>query len=91
MVKGTTRQVILVKAPDEKLFEQAIFLVKEEALAGEGVGAAEVMEEARQAAWGYLNRAGGWRERVHRVSGPLWGVLGAVLASVGWMGYLYLL
>ena len=35
MVKGITRQVILVKSPDPKLFE-AIFIVKEEALAREG-------------------------------------------------------
>ena len=33
MVKGITRQVILVKSPDPKLFEEAIFIVKEEALA----------------------------------------------------------
>lgn len=36
MVKGITRQVILVKSPDPKLFEEAIFIVKEEALAGRG-------------------------------------------------------
>ena len=83
--------MILVKAPDEKLFEQAIFLVKEEALAREGLGTEEIMEEARQAAWSYLGRTGGWKERVRRISGPLWGVLGAVLASVGWMGYLFLM
>ena len=29
MVKGITRQVILVKSPDPKLFEEAIFIVKE--------------------------------------------------------------
>ena len=33
MVKGITRQVILVKSPDPRLFEEAIFIVKEEALA----------------------------------------------------------
>ena len=91
MVKGTTRQVILVKSPDKDLFEQAIFLVKEEALAREGVGTEEILEEARQAAWSYLGRDGGWRQRLRRVPGPLWGALGAVLASAGWMAWLYLL
>ena len=38
MVKGITRQVILVKSPDPKLFEEAIFIVKEEALSREGDG-----------------------------------------------------
>ena len=50
MVKGITRQVILVKSPDPKLFEEAIFIVKEEALAREGVSADQVLRQARQAA-----------------------------------------
>ena len=50
MVKGITRQVILVKSPDPRLFEEAIFIVKEEALAREGVTADRVLREARQAA-----------------------------------------
>ena len=45
MVKGITRQVILVKSPDPKLFEEAIFIVKEEALAREGVSADQVIRE----------------------------------------------
>ena len=54
MVKGITRQVILVKSPDPKLFEEAIFIVKEEALSREGVSADQVIRQARQAADGYL-------------------------------------
>ena len=62
MVKGITRQVILVKSPDPKLFEEAIFIVKEEALAREGVSADQVIRQARQAADGYLkpHLGGGW-------------------------------
>ena len=50
MVKGVARRVIVVKSPDPRLFEQAIFIVKEEALAREGVSADRVLKEARQAA-----------------------------------------
>ena len=32
MVKGVTRQVVVVKGTEEKLFDQAIFLVREDAL-----------------------------------------------------------
>ena len=63
MVKGITRQVILVKSPDPKLFEEAIFIVKEEALAREGVSADQVIREARQAADGYLRRSRAWNAR----------------------------
>ena len=35
MVKGISRQVIVVHSPDPKLFEQAIFILKDEAV-GQG-------------------------------------------------------
>ena len=36
MVKGISRQVIVVHSPDPKLFEQAIFILKDNAV-GEGI------------------------------------------------------
>ena len=84
MVKGITRQVILVKSPDPKLFEEAIFIVKEEALAREGVSADQVIREARQAADGYLRRSRAWNARGRQLPGPAWGAAGAVLASLAW-------
>ena len=87
MVKGITRQVILVKSPDPRLFEEAIFIVKEEALAREGVTAEHVLKEARRAADGYLKQGKAWNRRLER----LWAALGAVVASAGWLGWLFLL
>ena len=46
MVKGVTRQVIVVKSPDPKLFEQAIFIMREDAFV-EGVSADQVIQEAQ--------------------------------------------
>ena len=69
MVKGITRQVILVKSPDPRLFEEAIFIVKEEALAREGVSADKVLREARQAADGYLRQGKAWNRRLERLNG----------------------
>ena len=37
MVKGLTRRVVIVDTPDPNLFEQAIFIVRNEAFAKEGV------------------------------------------------------
>ena len=91
MVKGITRQVILVKSPDPKLFEEAIFIVKEEALAREGVSADQVIREARQAADGYLRRSRAWNARDRQRPGPAWGAAGAVLASLAWGLGLFLL
>ena len=92
MVKGITRQVILVKSPDPKLFEEAIFIVKEEALSREGVSADQVIRQARQAADGYLKGNRAWNRRLKgfslRLSGPVGGAAGAALASAIWCGVL---
>lgn len=49
MVQGVSRQVIVVRSPDPRFFEQAIFIVKEDAFK-KGVTADEVLQEARRAA-----------------------------------------
>ena len=46
MVKGISRQVIVVHAPDPKLFEQAIFILKDGAV-GEGVTDEALLKEAQ--------------------------------------------
>jgi len=84
MVKGITRQVILVKSPDPKWFEEAIFIVKEEALAREGVDAEAVLKQARQAADGYLKQGRAWDRQLSRLPGPAWGAAGAAAASLIW-------
>lgn len=87
MVKGITRQVIMVKSPDPKLFEEAIFIVKEEALAREGVNADQVIRQARQAADGYLKSGRAWNRKLNTpqwVCAPLWIALGASGASLLW-------
>ena len=45
MVQGVSRQVIVVRTPDPRFFEQAIFIVKEDAFK-KGVTAEEVLQEA---------------------------------------------
>ena len=48
MVKGISRQVIVVHSPDPKLFEQAIFILKDNAV-GEGVTDEALLKEAQKA------------------------------------------
>ena len=56
MVKGTSRRVIVVESPDPKLFEQAIFIVKNDVFAKEGVTSQQVLGEACRIAQGYAAR-----------------------------------
>ena len=47
MVKGISRRVVVVDAPEHRFFEQAIFIVRNDA-AGEGITSRELVEEARR-------------------------------------------
>ena len=48
MVKGISRQVIVVHAPDPKLFEQAIFILKDDAVGFEGITDDLLLQEAKR-------------------------------------------
>ncbi len=54
VVKGTARRVIVVRSPDPNVFEEAIFLVKEEYMRSPGVTQSQLLSEARKAAAGYI-------------------------------------
>ena len=88
MVKGITRRVILVKSPDPKLFEQAIFIMREDA--SPGVTAEQVLQEAQRAADGYVRRNSGWRKRLGQIPAPAYTAVGALLASVMWSLLMFL-
>lgn len=79
MVKGISRQVIVVHSPDPKLFEQAIFILKEDA---KGVTEEELMKEPRRAIHG-SGREG--KKRKLYLYGPVWACGGAVLTGIVWL------
>ncbi len=77
MVKGTSRQVIVVSSPDKKLFDQAIFILKEDAPL-RGVTDEMLLKEAKKALGLPGSRKGwGW--------GPVWACGGAVLTGLVWL------
>lgn len=89
MVKGISRRVIVVRSPDPRFFDEAIFLMKEDALNAEGVTADQVVAEARQVAAGYLRRnADGFRRQrmsLKELPGWLYFVLGAGAVGLVWL------
>ena len=48
MVKGTTQQVIVVRAPESALFDEAIFLIRPGAAEQQAVTDRMLLEEARR-------------------------------------------
>ena len=84
MVKGINRQVIVVKSPDPKLFEQAIFLLREDALAKTDASPEQIIRQAQRAADSYLRKNTVIGRAAARLSPVSCAVAGAVLASAVW-------
>ncbi|MBO4938851.1 MAG: hypothetical protein J6C98_07625 [Oscillospiraceae bacterium] len=78
MVKGISRQVIVVHSPDPKLFEQAIFILKDEAVS-QGITEEALLKEAKQIA--------GRPAKKRRLSmyGPVWACGGAMVMGLFWL------
>ncbi|MEG1658206.1 MAG: hypothetical protein RR288_04025 [Oscillibacter sp.] len=85
MVKGISRRVVVVDSPDQRFFEQAIFIVRNDA-AGEGVSSRELVEEARRVARNY---AGGSHGRFSRawleLTPALYTLMGAGGIGLVWL------
>lgn len=79
MVKGISRQVIVVQSPEPKLFEQAIFFLRADAL-GDGVTEDHLMEEARQILRSQKEKRSGGIIR-----GILWAISGAACTAAVWV------
>ena len=80
MVKGISRRVIVVKAPDPRYFEEAIFIVKED-VSIEGQDAARVLKEAQTVASGYVKQQVYRRGILAKISPLAYLAAGAVLTA----------
>lgn len=74
MVKGVSRQVIVVRSSDAEPFEQAIFILREGA---KPVSDEMLLKEAKKAVWRSQDR---WV-----ASGPIWACGGAVCTAMVWI------
>ena len=81
MVRGISKQVIVVHSPDPKLFEQAIFILRDDA---KSVSDEQLLLEAKR----LMNTSQGKKRR--RVALPclFWGSCGAVVTSIVWLACL---
>ena len=85
MVKGISRRVVVVDSPDQRYFEQAIFIVRNDA-AGEGVTAQALVEEARRVARNYAGGDHGRFSRAWRELTPaVYPLIGAGGIGLVWM------
>lgn len=78
MVKGISRQVIVVESPDPKLFDQAIFILKD---GMEGITDEALLKEARQL---IRSRDGQGKRHLWRY-GAFWAGAGALATGAAWL------
>ena len=80
VVKGTNKRIVVVKSPDPKVFEEAIFIVKEDFLGN--AKRADALKEAQHVANDYIRGAVAApnRKRLH-VLPFLWSILGALIGA----------
>ena len=77
MVKGISRQVIFVRPPESKLFEQAIFILRDD-VPPEGITDEMLLKEA--------NLVAKQPNRVHMFrTGPMWACGGAACTAAIWL------
>ena len=78
MVKGISRQVIVVHSPDPKLFEQAIFILKD---GQKGVSDEALLKEAQR----LINAPRTSKSARLLHCGPTWACGGALITSLLWL------
>jgi hypothetical protein len=76
MVKGLSRRVVMVRYPEAGVFEQALFVVRDDAAVSRGISADEVLAEACRIA----QRQSGSGKR------KLWPPLAYLLLGAGGVG-----
>ena len=78
MVKGISKQVIVVHSPDKELFDQAIFILKDKAV-GQGITEELLLKEAQKAIHTTAKRP------KLRYYGPVWACGGALVTGAVWL------
>lgn len=78
MVKGISKQVIVVHAPEPQLFEQAIFILKD---GNQGVTDEMLLKEAKH----LMGMPPGRGKRRIWLYGPVWAACGAVVTGLAWL------
>ena len=81
MVKGISRQVIVVHSPDQKLFDQAIFILNDDAIGKDGITDEMLLKSADK----LLRDSSGKNKRRKMFYGPVWACGGALTIGLAWL------
>jgi len=86
VVKGVSKRVVVVKSPDPRIFEQAIFIIREDFAGQNGMSDKDVFREARRAANSYIGgRRCSPRNALSGMKAPLYAAAGAAATGLAWI------
>ena len=84
MVKGITRTVVVIRSPDPQIFDEAIFIVKDDSMKNTGVTNREILRQAQDTAENYIREQRGHRPRP-KFPGPVYALFGAGATGLIWV------
>lgn len=82
MVKGVSRQVIVIDSPDRRYFEQAIFILRRDISIPRAAEYPPIVEEAHRIAERCIQRR---RPRHFVIPAPVWALLGGATVALLWL------
>lgn len=86
VVKGTGKRIVVVKSPDQKFFEQAIFILKEDILGRNGESSPDVLREAQKVADDYVKSYSENKRSIFaRIPPAAYAGIGACATAVAWL------
>ena len=91
VLKGTSKRVVVVKSPDPEVFEQAIFIIREDYMKRKDIGKNSILREAQSVADAYIRSALLTPERRPRrfPAGAALGVAVGLFCAAGLAIYLF--
>ena len=84
MVKGISRRVIVVDSPDPRVFDQAIFILRNDILSEDGVSSRQLVNQVRIAK-SYTRSQGLPPPKRHRITPAIAAMLGGGLMGLVWL------
>lgn len=85
VIKGLSHRIVVVKAPNS-IFEEAIFVIRDDVLACRGADSAAIIQEARRAANSYVRGVSAPKKNLlTRLPAPIFAAAGAAAAGLAWL------
>jgi len=84
LVKGISRRVVVIRSPDKRIFEEAIFIVREESVNAKSITGEMIVREAQEIADRYV-RENLKKRRLPKLPPLFFTALGAIVTGCIWI------